>query len=126
KEARTIVERTRAVPATICTWEDAAYPAALRVTSNSPCVLYVRGDIRRLTPRALAIVGTTAPLPEFARVAARMAHSCAEHGLLVISGLAKGVDAAALRAALDYEVPAFAVVGHGIDYEYPTSSRPLY
>jgi DNA protecting protein DprA len=124
--AAEVRRRTYAVPGRVVVWEDDDYPVALRAVSNPPPVLYVRGDIARLTARALAIVGTTDPLPGFARVAAQIARRCAEYGIHVVSGLARGVDTTALRAAAELEVPCFAVVGHGIDYEYPASSRPVY
>ena len=126
RQAEEIRNRTAAAQATICVWEDEHYPASLRPTSNPPPVLYVRGDIRRLTLRALALVGTTDPDPAFARVAAALARRCAEYGIHVVSGLARGIDATALRAAVEAGVPSFAVVGHGIDFEYPASSAPIY
>src|ERR1700682_3281033 len=124
--AAEILDRTLAVPARIYVWEDSDFPAVLGNVSNPPPVLYVRGDLSRLTSRALAIVGTTNPTVDFARRAGQLARSCADYGIHVVSGLARGIDSTALRAAVEMEVPAFAVVGHGVDYEYPRSSHILY
>src|SRR5205814_2266826 len=115
--------RTIGVPARIYVWEDPDFPAVLADVSNPPAVLYVRGDLSRLTSRALAIVGTTDPTVDFARRAGQLARSCADYGIHVVSGLARGIDSTALRAAVEMEVPAFAVVGHGVDYEYPRSGH---
>ncbi len=125
-DAADIQRRTAAARARIYVWEDEDFPAALRDVSNPPCVLYVRGDLRRLTRRALAIVGSTEPLPAFGRAARRIAAACGEYSVQVVSGLAKGIDASALWAAVELGVPAFGVVGHGIDFEFPATSRPLY
>lgn len=125
--ARVVREATgRVSGGHIVLWGDPEYPEALREISNPSVVLYVRGDLGRLDARALAIVGTTTPQQRFARVAAHLAYRCADYGIHVVSGLAKGIDAAALRAAVEMEVPAFAVIGHGIDHEYPSSNRPIY
>lgn len=125
--AKQVREATLKVPGgRVYCWEDEDYPIALRDVSNPPGVLYVRGDLARLTRRALALVGTTDPTAPFARVATSLARTCAVLGIHVVSGLAKGIDAASLRAAAEMEVPAFGVIGHGIDFEYPASSRSLY
>ena len=80
--ARKVRDATLNVPGgRIYCWEDEDYPVALRDVSNPPAVLYVRGDLGRLTRRALALVGTTDPSPPFARVATSLARSCAMLGI---------------------------------------------
>src|ERR1700674_724942 len=74
-----ILGRTLRVPARVCVWEDPEFPAVLADVSNPPAVLYVRGDLSRLTSRALAIVGTTDPSAEFARRAGQLARNCADY-----------------------------------------------
>lgn len=104
--------------------EDPGYPELLRSIPDPPPVLYVRG---RLQPRAhaLAIVGSRRPTPYGRRMARSLARECAQAGLVVVSGLARGIDTEAHEAALDAGGVTWAVLGSGLDRIYPKENEDL-
>jgi len=106
-------------------WSDASYPAALSAIPDPPPVLWLRGNPEALSPRAVAIVGSRAGSPYALAVAERLAADLASRGLLVISGLARGVDSAAHRGALAGQGATLAVLGCGADVIYPAEHREL-
>jgi len=99
------------------------YPALLREISAPPPVLYVHtlNSNQRISERAIAVVGTRAASIEVCRQASELSEVLARSGLLVVSGLALGVDGAAHRGALQsgIECPTVAVLAHGLDRVYP-------
>lgn len=111
----------------ILTYEDASYPNQLRQLPDPPLVLYYTGklpDFRRLA--AIAVVGTRKASAFGLDSARRMAGEIARCGGAVISGMAWGIDSAAIAGALDDRGTALGVLGGGIDQIYPASSRELY
>lgn len=106
------------------TLADPAYPAALRRTASPPPVLCVEGDLDALAGRGLAIVGTRACTAYGASVARHLATTAAVAGLVVVSGLARGIDGEAHRAALTAG-RTVAVLGHGLDHTAPPAHRSL-
>lgn len=104
--------------AVICSFE-ADYPNALRDARNPPPVICVRGELRPEDTRGLAIVGTREPTTEGGAVAAEVAGACAQRGITVTSGLARGIDAAAHRGALKAGGRTVAVLGSGIRRVHP-------
>jgi DNA processing protein len=115
---------------TALTWSDSAYPPALAAIFDPPPVLWVRGEVRVLQAQAVAIVGSRAASPYAVAVADRLAADLAARGIVVISGLARGVDAAAHRGALGATTAAtravtVAVLGSGVDVIYPSEHKPL-
>jgi DNA processing protein len=98
---------------------DATYPAALRDLCDPPPVLYVRGDIAFATGRNVAIVGSRAATGYGRQVAGTMAADLGAFGACVVSGLARGIDAAAHRGALGARVRTAAVIGSGLSALYP-------
>lgn len=109
----------------IITLGDSAYPAAWLEIPDPPTLIYVRGRIELLQRPALAIVGSRNPTPQGIRNAESFAAALAEAGLIVASGLALGIDAAAHRAALDVRGDTVAFIGTGIDRIYPARNRDL-
>ena len=103
----------------------AAYPSRLRALADPSPLLLVRGDPRILTGRGVAIVGSRAASGYGLDVAAQLAGRFAEAGLAVISGLARGVDAAAHQAALDAGGPTVAFSACGPDRVYPPEHAAL-
>lgn len=101
-------------------------PAPLRHTSDAPFGLCILGDPALLgdIPR-VAIVGSRKPRSESSHFAQRLASELAQCGVVVVSGLAVGVDAAAHRGALDAGGSTIAVLGSGIECPYPASNREL-
>lgn len=105
---------------------DAEYPQLLREIPDPPLVLHCRGDRSLLTRGAVAIVGSRRATPYAINVAAHLTKPLAAAGLVIVSGLARGVDAAAHTAALDAGGTTIAVLGTGIDVVYPRSNMRLF
>jgi DNA protecting protein DprA len=105
--------------------DDPEYPSNLRDVTSAPPILYVRGSLALLSPRALALVGAVDPTARGLARARRLARLCTESSIQVISGLARGIDGEAHRAALESGAPTFAVVGHGLRHLYPPEHRDL-
>jgi DNA processing protein len=101
------------------------YPPLLAEISGRPSVLYVRGQFLPADNSAVAIVGTRRSTPYGRQAAEHIATALAEAGVTVISGLARGVDASAHRAALAAGGRTVAVLGSGPDVIYPAEHRPL-
>jgi DNA processing protein len=93
---------------------DERYPAALLDLRSPPDPLWLDGDAAVLATRSVSIVGTRRMTPYGARVARELAIACAEAGVVVVSGLAQGVDSAAHQGALDGHGRTVAVLGSGI------------
>ena len=100
------------------------YPARLAEIAVPPIALEVAGDADLAAP-AIAVVGSRRATPYGISVAERLAAGLAEAGLVVVSGLARGVDAAAHRAALEAGGPTVAVLGSAHDRVYPPEHRDL-
>jgi DNA processing protein len=109
----------------ILTWEDEGYPTRLRDVDNAPPVLYLRGTITPDDDWAVAIVGTRRATSYGRQVAERIARELARNGVTVVSGMARGIDGVAHRAALDTGGRTLAVLGSGVDRIYPPEHRRL-
>lgn len=107
------------------TLRDAEYPAPLRRIPQPPPVLYIRGRWEEGDCKAVAIVGSRNATPYGRDVADRLASDLAMRGLTIVSGLAKGIDAAAHRGALRAGGRTIAVLGSGADIVYPAEHRKL-
>jgi DNA processing protein len=118
---------TAAIPAGVVaiSCEDERYPPLLRAIADPPPVLWVRGMVAALSRPAVAIVGSRAATPYAVEVAARLAGELADRGLVVVSGLARGVDGAAHRGCLAAGGTTVAVLGCGPDVVYPAEHREL-
>ncbi len=109
----------------IVTLADSAYPQALLEIPDPPTLLYVRGRLDLLNQSTLSIVGSRNPTPQGLQNAEKFAAALAEAGLVVASGLALGIDAAAHRGALSVGGGTIAFIGTGIDRIYPARNREL-
>jgi len=125
KDATTDREAAAKAGARLVTYSDDDYPLLLKQIPDPPLVLYVRGDARVLSQHALAIVGTRKPTAYGQSVAHRLAGDLAQRGLVVVSGLARGIDSAAHHGALEAHGLTVAVLGSGIDVIYPRENRRL-
>jgi DNA processing protein len=104
---------------------EAGYPSLLREIHDPPPLLYVRGDPRVLELPALCIVGSRSAGRRGTLTARSLAAGLSERGLLVVSGLARGIDGAAHEGAIEGGGPTCAVLGCGIDICYPPENKPL-
>jgi len=104
---------------------DRDYPLNLRTIYNCPPFLFYRGELRPDDVRSVAVVGTREPSPAGLRRARKMAGLLAEERVTVLSGLARGIDTAAHRAALDSGGRTISVLGSGIERVYPKENEAL-
>lgn len=104
----------------------ADYPPALLDLRDPPPVLYALGRLELLCEPQLAMVGTRSATSYGLGVAREMARAAAGAGIVVTSGMARGVDSAAHIGALDAGGTTIAVLGTGVDVPYPSRNAPLY
>jgi DNA processing protein len=109
----------------VLTWDDPIYPRRLKEIDQSPPVLYARGVLIEEDQWAVAIVGTRRASAYGRQVASALAGAMAQNGVTVVSGLARGIDAFAHRAALASGGRTLAVLGSGVDQIYPPENRKL-
>jgi DNA processing protein len=108
-------------------WEESDYPKRLLEIYDPPPLLYVRGNEQVLNRHTISIVGTRRPTPYGNQIAERLARDLAEHGLIVASGLARGIDSSAHRGACAASRGGtIGVLGSGIDVIYPKENRKLF
>lgn len=113
----------------ILTQEDSRFPKSLLNIADPPICLYVKGDISQYNfdeDLFLAIVGTRKPTYYGELVTTKFASELAQAGLVIVSGLALGIDAIAHKAALDVKGRTIAFLGCGVNIAYPPSNRLLY
>jgi len=119
------MEKIAQAGAQVLTWDDPEYPPLLRKTYSPPPVLYVKGELRPEDEWAVAVVGTRRATVYGKEVTRKIAGELARSGLTIVSGLARGIDAQAHRAALEAGGRTIAVLGCGIDIIYPAEHRRL-
>ncbi len=102
------------------------YPPSLMHLPDPPSVLFTRGHRALTGPGCIAVVGTRSATSYGCALAERIATGLARRGWMVVSGMARGIDAVAHRAALDAGGGSIGVLGSGLDYEFPAENRPLY
>jgi DNA processing protein len=117
--------RAAAAGVHIVALEEPAYPGQLKQIYDPPMVLYVRGELDVISRPGIALVGTRHPTPYGTGVAERLACDLAARGLIIFSGLARGVDAAGHRGAIAGKGKTVAVLGTGIDVIYPKENTLL-
>lgn len=119
------MERVRAAGVTLLTWQDPKYPKSLQQIPASPPLLYVRGQILPRDELSVAVVGTRKASTYGREVAWLLTSELARCGLTIVSGLARGIDSEAHRAALSAGGRTLAVLGSGVDVIYPAEHREL-
>jgi len=110
---------------TLITLTSPEYPERLKEIYDPPPVLWVRGDVSLLSRPSIAIVGTRHPSPYGMQVAEMIARDLAARRLVIVSGMARGIDTCAHRGALAARMPNAAVWGTGIDVVYPKENRKI-
>jgi DNA processing protein len=118
-------QKIREAGAQLITLGDARYPEALRRIFDPPPVLFARGRIELLSSVCIGVVGTRHPTPYGVAAAERLSGDLARAGVTIVSGMARGIDTAAHRAALAAEGTTIAVLGCGVDIVYPSENRKL-
>lgn len=120
------IERLEPLGIELVTLDDPRYPSLLREIHDPPLVLYARGEWLEAAARpCLAVVGSRRSSSYGVNAALSLARELAASGLTIVSGLARGIDAAAHRGALEAGGKTIAVVGTGLDTTYPAEHRKL-
>ncbi|MCL5048371.1 MAG: DNA-processing protein DprA [Firmicutes bacterium] len=119
------LEAASKVGARLLTVLDKDYPVNLRLISNLPPFLFIRGEFAENDIRSVAVVGTRLASANGIRHAKRMTNSLVEKGVTVVSGLARGIDTEAHRSAIESGGRTIAVLGTGITKCYPPENRDL-
>jgi DNA processing protein len=120
------LERLAELGAQALCLEDQDYPSLLRQTSTPPPVLYVKGRTELLESCCVAMVGSRAATSYGHRIASALAHDLALQGVVVVSGMALGIDACAHAGALSASGGTIGVLGCGLDVVYPQQNHRLY
>jgi DNA processing protein len=107
-------------------WTEPEYPQTLLQIYDPPVLLYVRGDPQVLNLPSLSIVGTRRPTLYGTQMAQRLGRDLAARGLVIVSGMARGIDAIGHQGAMDANGRAIGVLGTGIDVCYPKENKKLY
>jgi DNA processing protein len=118
-------ERVAREGATLVSYHCPEYPERLREIYDPPPVLWVRGDVSLLKRPSVAIVGTRHPSPYGSGVAEMLGRDLSVRRVLVVSGMARGIDTCAHKGALAARMPTLAVWGTGIDVIYPKENKKL-
>jgi DNA processing protein len=123
---RQLVEAVDRIGARILVPDDAEFPDSLRTIPDAPPVLFAQGDLGLVQRPALAVVGSRDHSAYGQTVARGVGMLAARAGLVVVSGMARGLDAVAQSAALDAGGATIGVLGNGLGVIYPAANRLLY
>jgi len=119
------LEKIERLKFSLVTIEDKEYPGYLREIFDPPFVLYCAGKLDILKGPAVSVVGTRSPTPGGRAVAEKISCELASRGIVIVSGLARGIDSCAHRGALNGG-KTVAVLGSGLNRIYPKENRSLY
>jgi DNA processing protein len=126
ERARVALDALQRANAVAVTPDDLAYPDAFRALSDAPFLLFATGNLDLLGHPGIGVVGTRSPSDYGIRATRSLVADLAGAGYLVVSGMAKGIDAAAHAASLEAGAGTVGVLGNGIDVVYPPENRRLY
>ncbi len=104
---------------------DKAYPKRLQHCADSPLMLYYKGNADLNTPFVVGIVGTRNATEYGRQLCNQLVEGLMNHQVLIVSGLAYGIDTAAHRASVKHALPTVGVLGHGLDRLYPNANKSL-
>jgi len=119
------IKKAKELNVRIISMNDKDYPFLLKEISNPPLVLYVKGDLSLFSKHSISIVGSRKCTEYGQTVAQKFAASFAQAGIMVVSGLALGIDSAAHSGAINAKGKTLAVIGSGLDKIYPASNKRL-
>jgi len=127
KEAEAELAQVRTLGCRLLNWSEPEYPQRLLEIYDPPPLLYVRGDINLLNRHSISMVGTRRPTPYGNQIAERLGHDLAERGLVIVSGMARGIDSLAHQGAYRATKGAMiGVLGTGVDVIYPKENKKLF
>jgi len=106
-------------------YTDARYPRKLKNCHDSPLLLYAKGNANLNTQRIISIVGTRNATDYGRNLCKQLIEELQEYNILIVSGLALGIDTAAHRESVRLNMPTVGVLGHGYDKMYPSQNRSL-
>jgi DNA processing protein len=111
----------------LVTWDEPEYPARLREIYDPPPLLYVLGKVELLNRHVISVVGARRPTPYGNQMAERLSKDLADRGLVIASGLARGIDASAHKGALASPCGGtIGILGCGIDVVYPKENKKIF
>lgn len=119
------MEQVRRAGISVLTWHDSEYPRLYRQIDDPPPILYVRGSLAPDDENRVTVVGTREPSAYGKQAARDLSGSLVSAGIAIVSGLARGIDGVAHKAALDAGGRTLAVMGSGLDVVYPPEHRHL-
>ncbi len=119
------MERLAQAGVKVAHWHHPNYPPRLKEIHDPPPVLYFKGQFLPQDERSVAVVGTRSPTAYGRQVATLLATDLARHGITIVSGLARGIDGIAHRAALESNGRTIAIVATGLDIVYPNEHTHL-
>jgi len=125
KAAEQELERAQKLGVQVLTIEDRDYPFLLKQIYDPPIVLYVKGKFSERDKNSIGIVGSRRPSIQGRLNAEKFGFELASRGITVVSGMARGIDTAAHRGALNAKGRTIAVLGSGLDVIYPPENRDL-
>jgi len=102
---------------------DENFPRRLKFCADAPALLYYRGEVDFNHPKILAVVGTRRATPQGKKITEKIIADLVSQNVLIISGLAFGIDVVAHRSALENKLPTIGVLAHGLDRVYPAEHR---
>ena len=118
-------DHARELGASVIVPSDPEYPKRLLEIYDPPLALYLKGDSQAIDKPGISVVGTRRPTPYGVSMAERLACDLAAYGLIIFSGMARGIDTAAHRGALNAHGCTVAIWGTGIDEVYPKENRKI-
>lgn len=125
EEAEEVVAKCDSLGIDIVTVFDVKYPSALKNISNPPIVLFVDGQLPGSGSLCMAVVGSRKPSIYGLNMTDKISYELAKAGMVIVSGMARGIDSAAHRAAIRAGGKTVAVLGCGTDVVYPPENRSL-
>ena len=126
QQARRLIARTEEHGGQVLVPGDSSFPKQLRTIPDSPTLLFAKGDLELLNKPAVAIVGSRTHTRYGAEACRYLSSALARAGLVVVSGMARGLDAVAHTACLDVSGGTIGVLGNGLGVIYPSANRALY
>jgi DNA processing protein len=125
RAAEAELQRVKEQGAHILSYGCPEYPERLKEIYDPPPVLWIRGDVQLLSRPSIAVVGTRHPSPYGTGMAEMLSRDLAARQLLIVSGMARGIDSSAHKGALAARRPTVAVWGTGVDVVYPKENKKL-